>query len=214
MEVSIMLHATRFRILLLQVVFAVLLLPVTVSAADRLVIDERDSNGAFSPMYARIMDNGVSDYVPIVFYRDPACVRPDFNLFYMFDFPAAFYCLPLTVEGFAIFEDAANIPLGVPPFQSKMSGDAVPFVFVERGVYNAIAADGLTMGDFTADMWGTATSYKEVLQPSPGAPVGLLSIVAEGTMDEDGTPFRFRVTSQVFEDGTELAERVFSLKFD
>jgi hypothetical protein len=61
-------------------------------------------------------------------------------------------------------------------------------------------------------MWGTATSYKEVLQP--GTP-GLLNIVAEGTRD-DGVSFSFRLTSQFFEQGgvPVIAERVFSLKFD
>jgi hypothetical protein len=202
----------RFRSLLLGTFLAALFLPAAVNAADRVVIDEWDTNHAFSPMYARVMDNLVSDYVPIVFYRDPACVNEDFNLLLVFDVPTAFSCLPLTMEGFSISEDADNIPLGVPPIQAKSSGDAVPMVFVDRGTYNVIAADGLTMDDFTADMWGTATSYKEVLQPSPDANVFLLSIVAEGTLDQDGTPFRLRVTAQSF-DGVEIEERVFSLKF-
>lgn len=208
-----MFNQKRLRNLLLGTVFTALFLPVAVNSADRVVIDEWDTNFAFSPMYARVMDNGVSDYVPIVFYRNPECVRADFNLLEVFDVPDAFYCLPLTIEGFAIFEDAANIPLGVPPFQAKSSGDAVPFAFVDRYTYDIIAADGLTMDDLAAAMWGMATSYKEVLQPSPDANVGLLNIVAEGSLDQDGTPFRLRVTAQVFEYGTELAERVFSLKF-
>ena len=198
--------------LLLGTVLTALFLPVAVNAADRVVIDEWDTNHAFSPMYARVMDNLVSDYIPIVFYRDPACVNKEFNLLLVFDVPTAFGCLPLTMEGFSIFEDAANIPFGVPPFQAKLSGDAVPMAFVDRYTYNDIAADGLTMGDFTADMWGTATSYKEVLHPSPDANVFLLSIVAEGTLDQDGTPFRLRVTAQSF-DGVEIEERVFSLNF-
>lgn len=202
----------RLRNLLLGTVLTALFLPVAVNAADRVVIDEWDTNHAFSPMYARIMDNGVSDYVPIVFYRNPECVRADFDLLYVFDVPAAFFCLPLTMEGFSIFEDAANIPLGVPPFQAKFSGDAVPMAFVDRDTYNVIATDGLTMDDFTADMWGTATSYKEVLQPSPDANVFLLNIVAEGALDQDGTQFRLRITAQSF-DGVEIEERVFSLKF-
>jgi hypothetical protein len=207
-----MFNQKRLRNLLLGTVFTALSLPVAVYSADRVVIDEWDTNFAFSPMYARVMDNGVSDYVPIVFYRNPECVRPDFDLLHVFDVPAAFYCLPLTMEGFSIFEDAANIPLGVPPFQAKFSGDEVPMAFVDRETYNVIAADGLTIGDFTADMWGTATSYKEVLQPSPDANVFLLNIVAEGALDQDGTQFRLRVTAQAFS-STEIAERVFSLKF-
>jgi len=198
----------------LGAVFTALLVPGLANAADRIVIDNEDPS-AFAPMYARIIDNGVSDYVPIVFYRDPACVNPDFDLLSGFDIPGAFFCLPLTIEGFAIFVDAEHdLPIGIPPRQAKYSGDSVPFAFVERGIYDTIAVNGLTIGEFTPDMWGTATKFNEVLKPSPGpAKVGLLNIVAKGTLDASGTPFSFRVTTQVF-NGIELAERVFKLKFD
>ena len=182
------------------------------NSADRVVIDEWDTNFGFSPMYARIMDNLESEYVPVLFYRNPECVNPDFNLLLYYDVPAAFMCLPLTVEGFAIFEDRETNPFD-PPVQSKLIGNSVPFVFIERATYDLIAADGLTIDDLRDyGIWGTATSYKEVLQPTPP---GLLNIVAEGTRD-DGVTFRFRVTSQIFEeDGIPvIAERVFSLKFD
>ena len=222
-----MLYGNRFRTFLLPAVFAALFLPVTVNAGDRVVIDESDANLAFAPMYARIMDNLDSDYVPIVFYRDPTCVDEIFDLLMTFDLPSSptdpgsFGCLPLTIEGFAIFEDFESDPPGIPPRQAKYKGDAVPFVFVEREIYNDIAADGLQITELVADgmnvMWGTATSYKEVLQPKPGsAKVGLLNIVAKGTLDDDGTPFSFRVTTQVFGDFPDLVlkERVFRLKFD
>ena len=101
-----------------------------------------------------------------------------------------------------------------PPIQAKYSGDSVPFAFVERSVYNVIAADGLTIGDFTPDMWGTATKFSEVLQPSrEDDNVAILNIVAAGTLDDSGTPFSFRVTTQVFERAV-FEERVFRLKFD
>ena len=182
------------------------------NSADRVIVDEWDTNMAFSPMYARVMDNLESEYVPVVFYRTPDCVNPGFNLLLYYDIPGAFFCLPLTVEGFAIFEDRENNPFD-PPIQSKLKGDGVPFVFVGRDDYDMIAADGLTIDDLRDyGMWATATSYKEVLQP--GTP-GLLNIVAEGTRD-DGVPFKFRLTSQFFDqDGIPvIAERVFSLKFD
>ena len=231
-----MLHVKHFWDICLSTIFAILLLPIlastSVNAADRVVIDEWDTNNAFSPMYARVMDNGISEYVPIVFYRDPNCVippvpfptLPEFDLLTPggMQIPGAFFCLPLTIQGFAIFEAAANIPLGVPPFQAKSSGDAVPFVLVERSAYDDIAADGLYIDEFDASMWATATSYKEVLQPIPAANTGLLDIVAKGTLDETGALFNFRLTAQFFwivdEDGipvgVEIAERVFRLNID
>jgi hypothetical protein len=183
------------------------------NSADRILIDEGDTNMAFSPMYARVMDNLESEYVPVAFYRNPECVNPSFDLLLYYDIPGAFFCLPLMAEGFAIFEDRENNPFD-PPIQSKLKGDSVPFVFVERETYNMIAADGLTIGDLRDyGIWGTATSFKEELQPTPP---GLLNIVAEG-MRDDGVPFRFRLTSQFFEGDVipvVIAERVFSLKFD
>lgn len=189
------------------------------NSADRIVIDEFDSNGAYAPFYARIIDNLESDYIPIVFYRPPSCVNPAFDLLLLFDVPAAFFCLPLTIEGFAIFEDfETDVLTGTPPFQQNFKGDSVPFVFVERDTYNTIAADGLTIADLlAAGTWGTATSYKEVLSPKPGpAQVGFVNILAKGTLDDDGTPFSFHVVAQVFGDFPNLLpqERVFKLKFD
>ena len=183
------------------------------NAADRVLIDEYDTNMAFSPMYGRVIDNLESEYVPVYFYRTTECVNPGFDLLLSYDVPGAFFCLPLTVEGFAIFEDRENNPFD-PPIQSKLKGDSVLFVFVERETYNTIAADGLTIGDLRDyGIWGTATSFKEELQPIPP---GLISIVAEG-MRDDGVPFRFRLTSQFFEGDVMpvvIAERVFSLKFE
>jgi hypothetical protein len=183
------------------------------NAADRVLVDEYDTNMAFSPMYARVMDNLESEYVPVVFYRNTECVDPGFDLLLYYDVPGAFFCLPLTVEGFAIFEDRETNPFD-PPIQSKLKGDSVPFVFVERETYNTIAADGLTIGDLRDyGIWGTATSFKEELQPIPP---GLINIVANG-MRDDGVSFSFRLTSQFFEGDVMpviIAERVFSLKFN
>ena len=182
------------------------------NAADRVLVDDLDTNMAFSPMYGRVIDNLESEYVPVYFYRTIDCVNPGFDLLLSYDVPGAFYCLPLTVEGFAIFEDRETNPFD-PPIQSRLKGDSVPFVFVERETYNTIAADGLTIGDLQDyGIWGTATSFKEELQPIPP---GLISVVAEG-MRDDGVPFRFRLTSQFFEGDVMpvvIAERVFSLKF-
>jgi len=217
----------------LVAVFTALLLPGLANAGDRILIDAGDSNLAFAPAYARVINNGLSDFVPIVFYRNPICVDPDFDLISFIDLPTpnpmppppfldfgAFGCLPLTVEGFAIFEGEFDPFAAIPPIQNKLTGDAVPFVFVARDDFDAVAADGLTMADlYDVGLWGTATSFKEVLHPLPGVvQVGLINIVATGALDDDGTPFKFRLTSQFFyaDDGIQvlIAERVFNLKFD
>ena len=210
----------------LLTVFGALLLPGLAGAADRVVIDEWDSNGGFAPIYARVMDNMESEYIPIVFYRNTACVRPDFDLLQLFDIPFALFCLPLTVEGFAIFEGDFDPAAGIPPIQSKFAGDSVPFAFVERSVYEEIAGDGdgLTMTELSENaIWGDASTYNEVLQPGGGpAKVPFLNIVSSGTLntelDADGdgdldSTFRFRVTAQFF-DGVTPTARVFTLTFE
>ena len=103
-EESKMSHIKHTISIFMAIVFSALLLPGFASAADRIVIDEWDTNGGFAPIYARVMDNMESEYIPVVFYRNTECVRPDFDLLQLFDIPFALFCKPLTVEGFAIFE--------------------------------------------------------------------------------------------------------------
>jgi len=72
-------------------------------------------------------------------------------------------------------------------------------------------------------IWGTASAYKEVLQPGGGpAKVPFLNILATGALDSevdvdgDGdmdSTFRFQVTAQFF-DGVTPTARVFSLTFE
>lgn len=66
----------------------------------------RVENGDGPPFYARFGENetfGDSEWVAIVFYRDPACVPDEFNLNDFFDFPGdagpgAFGCQPPTTD--------------------------------------------------------------------------------------------------------------------
>jgi hypothetical protein len=225
-DVSKMSYIKHAISIFMAIVFSALLLPGFASAADRIVIDEWDSNGGFAPMYARVMDNMESEYIPVVFYRNTLCVRPDFDLLQLFDIPSALFCLPLSVEGFAIFEGEFDPTAGIPPIQSKFSGDSVPFAFVERSVYEEIVydGDGLTYGELDANaIWGDASAYNEVLQPGGGpAKVPFLNIVSSGMLntevDADGdgdmdNTFRFQVTAQFFDSITPTA-RVFTLTFD
>jgi len=210
----------------LAIVFSALLLPGLAGAADRIVIDQWDSNSGFAPIYARVMDNMESEYIPIVFYRNTACVRPDFDLLQLFDIPFALFCLPLTVEGFAVFEGEFDPTAGIPPIQSRFAGDSVPFSFVERSIYETLVSDGdgLTITELAGNaIWGSASAYNEVLQPGGGpAKVPFLNILATGALDSevdadgDGdidSTFRFQVTSQFF-DGVTPTARVFSLTFE
>ena len=57
----------------------------------------------YAPIY---MDWYADDErVAFIFYRPPDCVPETFDLFVFFDIPGAFFCTPLTVEGFVIYKD-------------------------------------------------------------------------------------------------------------
>ena len=163
-----------------------------VNAQVRRLVPEESGSG---PFYARI-ERGVvlqtGDWVAIAFYRDPACVRSNFNLLNFFDFaniPAIFSC-PLTVNGFEIWSDPASDPA---PRQGKLQGNgAVPVWFVSVSDYQA-ALPGITMTELLAMpslMQGVATSFEETLHPTGGAQKGMLQIVSSGYLP-DGRTFQF-----------------------
>ena len=125
------------------------------------------------------------------FYRDPACIRPDFNLLQYFDVPAAFGC-PLLVAGFYIIEKDA--PLGTFPIIAQSSGDAVPFLFVRWESFQGLAADGVvTMPELNAlqPLAAVADRFTETLRPRQEN--HLVQINASGKLD-DGRSFSFHVT--------------------
>jgi len=138
------------------------------------------------PYYARIRHNFAihnGQWAAIFFYRSPACVPASFNLLQLFNPPAAFGC-PLTVEGFAIY-DQVPPPPGVSPKQAKTFGlGAVPVWFVRWADLQAAVADGvLTIRDLAQmnPIVGSATFFRETLHPTETAQVPKLSIVARGT---------------------------------
>ena len=136
----------------------------------------------------------VSDgWLVMPFYRNPSCVRADFNLLTMFDVPAAFGC-PLTVEGFYMIEKDA--PLGTFPFIVQSKGTAVPFWFVRWTDFQTAAADGVvTIGELQAlnPLVGTADKFRETLRPRPRMDNHLIQINASGQLN-DGRSFSFHVT--------------------
>jgi hypothetical protein len=158
------------------------------------------------PMYARIVDRppfAFSDGVwsAIWFYRDPDCVRPDFNLLLFFDVPFAFAC-PMTVHGFELWHGEPGV--GAPHTVITHGSGAVPVWFVPEGVFLEAIQDGeLTMGELASLpglIVGHASQFEELLQPDPGPPevgggghrVVKINVSALGTL-EDGREFKVQV---------------------
>ena len=175
------------------VAFLVIAFLAVGSAADaqvRLLVPEESPSG---PFYARI-ERGVvlqdDGWIAIAFYREPACVRDNFNLLNFFDFaniPAIFSC-PLTVSGFEIWRDPSS---DAGPRQSKLRGNGgVPIWFVTAAEFSA-ALPGITMAELRAMpslMEGIATDFEETLHPLGAAQQAVLEIVARGNLP-DGRRF-------------------------
>lgn len=132
-----------------------------------------DSSGGHEPArlpyYARLERDfepvHSDEWAAIVFYRQPGCVRPGFNLLDFIDIPAAFGCT-VTVEGFAIFKD----PFPARPIQVNLQGlGAVPIWFVSWPELQAAMADGVVrIGDLQGTrslVIGSASIFHETLHP-------------------------------------------------
>ncbi len=144
------------------------------------------------PVYAR------TDFIPhneewaaIVFYRDPACVRPNFNLLDLIDVPAVFGC-PLTVAGFEIWENGPP-PIDPAPLFTNLRGlGHVPVWFVSWPDLQDEIADGvLTIADLESMdslQRGDATFFAERLHPYKN-----YNVVAHGLL-EDGRSFNYEAT--------------------
>lgn len=158
------------------------------------------------PFYARINDHppfAFTDggWAGIPFYRDPGCVRPDFNLLLTFDVPAAWAC-PMTVHGFSLW---AEVGVGSPHTLITHGSGAVPVWFVPEAVFLEAVADGeLTIGELVSlpgRLVGLASHFEEMLQPFPlppelgggGHPVVKGKLSALGTL-EDGRTFQMHVS--------------------
>ena len=159
-----------------------------------------------NPYYARIAPEPPhiyedGEWAVFVFYRDPGCVRPDFNLLDFFDPPAAFGCASM-VSGQSIW--AEEIGVGAPR-QVTMSGNgAVPVWLAPAAAARGAVADGmLTIGELEGLpglLKGEASGFREVLMPHPlppflgggGHPNPKLTLVARGTL-EDGRSFRYQL---------------------
>jgi hypothetical protein len=163
----------------------------------RLDIPSEDPGPPFYARTTSILNQffHTDGWLAIPFYRDPACIPPDFNMLELFDFPGpggpgAFAC-PLLMHGFLLTEPDA--PLGMFPRHVVLMSDAAPFWFVPWSDFEAAAADGIvTIGEIAAlgPLTGVAHRYHETLKPREGDHV--IAIQAGGTLD-DGRTFQFSV---------------------
>lgn len=142
----------------------------------------------------------VDGWAVVQFYRDPACIRADFNLLEFFDVPGAFTCT-LLVEGFAVHE---GDPSSTPKVVRQQGIDLVPYWFVPaNGVMAAIQDGVLTIGELAAlpgRLVGYASVFSEMQHASAPPEFGggghqhpMLTQSARGTL-EDGRAFVYHLT--------------------
>ena len=101
----------------------------------------------------------------IPFYRDPECIRGDFNFLAYYDPPAAFGC-DLTVEGKFVIEKEAEE--GEFPIMAHTVGTQVPVWIVDwPGFQELMENESVTLPDIEAlnPVKGVAESYTEYLSP-------------------------------------------------
>lgn len=167
------------------------------AAANVRVAFPADAPGP--PYYARLSSAGApqtDEWAAIVFYRDPSCVPPTFNLLAFFDAPRALGC-ELTVEGFEIWRNGPGIDPAPIVVNSRGLGE-VPVWFVAVSELEAASADGvLTIAELAALpslQQGHADRFHEVLHPSQAARNSKLTITAAGVLS-DGRRFALQVSA-------------------
>jgi hypothetical protein len=116
------------------------------------------------PFYARVIEG--EKWTAASFYRPPGCVPREFNLISFFDVPRVFQCGPMTMQGYAIFENGPGIDPA--PMLGRADGTgAVPIWFVRTHKYQKVSADGVvTIGELERlhPLRGSARFYTEVLE--------------------------------------------------
>lgn len=153
------------------------------------------------PFYARLgmQEFHTDDWLVVVFYRDPACVPPAFDLASTYHFPSdagpgAFACQP-TVAGHTLTEPDA--PETRFPWLALLEGTgAVPIWFVPFEAYRSLAAEGTLTIDALSSLdplVGSASHYHEALHPR--MPGHSIDAVAVGSL-EDGRTFRYLVAER------------------
>ena len=158
------------------------------------------------PFYAREVVG--PEWTAWIFYRPQQCIPADFNLLAFIDAPRAFRCGPMTMDGFAVFENGP----GIDPAPLLARGDGlgeVPIWFVRTRRYEAADADGvITIGELAAldPLRGSARFYSEVLRNdgNPDTTGYHFSAFAHGKL-ADGRSFTY-LTVRTIRHGVILAE--------
>lgn len=186
--------------------------PPIAPESDALVTRAAKTGGLFRvespmfPFYSRTeppADVGgfgyhTDDWAAIVFYRDPACVPSDFNLFqfYDFNFGNVFGCTSL-VDGFSLHVEPDGV---TPPKMSNLSGDAVAIWFVpwDAEFQQAVADGSLTIAQLESMdglLKGVATQFREILNSVENHPVPKINITARGYIlpESGGGSFSYNV---------------------
>lgn len=197
-----------FQLLPALLLAALLALPLTATAQEGLVRTAWPSaEDPGMPFYARVellppyvFNDG--EWAAIVFYRDPDCVPPTFNLISVFDVPAAFAC-PHTVHGSSLWH--GQVFNGAPRNILISGNGAVPVWFVPwEAVEDEARADGyLSVADLEQiqdRLVGYADLYTEELQPHAdpafgggGHPNPKMIVHAHGKL-EDGRDFTLHIS--------------------
>ncbi len=158
------------------------------------------------PFYVR--DIVGDTWTAAIFYRPPGCIPPGFNLETFFDPPRVFGCGPMTMDGYAVFDNGPGIDPA--PDLSRLSGQgAVPIWFVRTRAFKAATADDvITLAELAAlkPLRGSARFYEELLlTDNPDrAPAYHFSAVAHGKLS-DGRSFSY-LTVRTYGGGLLLAE--------
>ncbi len=174
----------------LLIVIGLVFIPVAGALANDIRYDSVD----ILPMYARISAGEVfhdDDWGVIVFYRPPACVPSTFNLLDGYDWENAYGCVPMTVDGFIVWEEP-----WLQPLLMNMHGlGAVPVWFVPwEGLQTELSDGTLTMEELSGlqPEIGSASNYQEVLQPGSEDDFGMIEYNAKGLL-ENGQSFKVHV---------------------
>jgi hypothetical protein len=176
------------------------------------------------PAYVRLENLGVGWLAPrndkwtaLVFYRDPECIPPNFDLGQFFDFPGpggpgAYGCPSLT-EGFYLYLGRTPDPT-TPPNYSLLRNvtPALPIWFVGSAELDRLLArGGFTIGELAALpslVRGRGWHFEEKLYPGGVNPEPGITMSARGRL-ETGGQFSF-----FWHDHPARGEQVFELSLD
>ena len=138
-------------------------------------------------------------WAAIVFYRDPDCVPPDFDMGRFFDLPGpnglgAFAC-PLLIEGHEIWENGPGQDVGPIYVRSRNATPNLPIWFVKWSDLRPLLDSGeIYIGQIKSLpslVRGKARWFEEALYPNGAAIDPGLSMKAEGKLDHGG---KFRLS--------------------